>query len=210
MPKRIPQPPSKHKRFKALSDPQEIASLLSAIDGYKGAFVVKCAMKLGTLLMVRPNELRHAEWAEIDFVEENWIIPAHKMKARGPHIVPLSHQAIAILRELRAITGHSRYLFASPKSADRCIGAGAINFALNRMGMEITAYGLRHMAAGILYEVLSFSAEVIRCQLGYATGRQMKYLGGWPKYFDERREMMQKLGDYLDVVKETANRPMEI
>jgi integrase len=104
-----------HLSFTNLSspptDPEGIASLLNAIDGYEGALVVKYAMKLSPLLIVMPGELRHAEWAEIDFAAEQWGVPAQKMKMRHPYIVPLSHQVIAILRELHSLTGHSKYVF---------------------------------------------------------------------------------------------------
>ena len=94
----LPQPKKKH--FSAITDPKEVAALLRAIDGYKGHFVVKCALRLAPLLFVRPGELRHAEWAEIDLDEAVWNIPAHKMKMKQAHTVPLSTQAVAILTDL--------------------------------------------------------------------------------------------------------------
>jgi integrase len=87
-----------------------VAPLLMAIDGYAGSFVVKCALQLAPLLFVRPGELRQAEWAEVDLELAEWTIPAEKMKMRQPHLVPLSAQAIAILKELHALTGRGTFL----------------------------------------------------------------------------------------------------
>ena len=107
----LPQPGVKH--LAAVTDPKEVAQLLRVIDGYKGNLVVRCALRLAPLFFVRPGELRQAEWAEFDFDEAAWNIPAHKMKLRQPHIVPLCHQAVEILTELKALTGASRYVFPS-------------------------------------------------------------------------------------------------
>ena len=100
-----------------ITDPKEIAGLLSSIDDYKGSIVTRCAMQLAPLVFVRPGELRHAEWAEINFETAEWRIPAEKMKAGVLHIVPLSLQALKVLREIHPLTGHGRYVFPSPRTA---------------------------------------------------------------------------------------------
>lgn len=97
----------------AIVDPQKVAELLRTIDGYEGTFTVKCALKLAPLLFVRPGELRHAEWSEIDLNKAEWNIPALRMKMRVPHLVPLCTQAVATLRELHPLTGHGQYVFPS-------------------------------------------------------------------------------------------------
>ncbi len=101
----------KYGHMAAPTDPKDVAPLLKAIDGFQGSFVVKCALQLAPLLFVRPGELRHAEWTEIDFEAEEWNIPGEKMKMKQPHLVPLPLQAVAILKALHPITGHSKYVF---------------------------------------------------------------------------------------------------
>ncbi|MDR1076076.1 MAG: integrase arm-type DNA-binding domain-containing protein, partial [Xanthomonadaceae bacterium] len=106
-------PPVKSGHHASITDPHAIGELLRAIDGYSGGLVVRSALRLSPLLFVRPGELRHMEWVEIDFDNAQWNIPEEKMKMRAPHIVPLSSQAMAILRDLHPLTGHGRYAFPS-------------------------------------------------------------------------------------------------
>ena len=139
-------PPSKVKHHAALTEPKEVASLLRAIDGYQGHFVVKCALRLAPLFFVRPGELRHAEWAEIDLDAAVWNITASKMKMKQPHIVPLCHQAVKILTELRELTGRSRYVFPSVRSFARPMCENTIHAALaawntTRTPCPVTASG---------------------------------------------------------------------
>lgn len=128
----LPQPGEKHHA--AITDPKEVAPLLRAIDGYQGHFVVKCALRLAPMFFVRPGELRNAEWAEMDLVEAIWNIPAKKMKMKQPHIVPLCRQALAILAELKQLTGASKYVFPSGRTNVRPMSENAILAALRRMG----------------------------------------------------------------------------
>jgi len=130
----LPQPREKHHA--AITDPKEVGALLRAIDSYQGYFVVRCALKLAPLFFVRPGELRNAEWTEISFDEALWMIPANKMKTRQSHIVPLSSQAIAILTELKELTGTGRYVFPSGRTFLRPMSNNAILAALRRMGYE--------------------------------------------------------------------------
>ena len=165
----IPQPKEKH--FAAITDPKEIGPLLRAIDGYTGSFVVRCALKLAPLLFVRPGELRHAEWAEIDINEAVWLIPGHKMKMKQDHVVPLCHQAIEILEELKALTGAGRYVFPSERSCARPMSNNALLAALRRMGYvkeAMTPHGFRAMARTILDEVLHIRPDIIEHQLAHA------------------------------------------
>ncbi|MHB8571228.1 MAG: tyrosine-type recombinase/integrase, partial [Metallibacterium sp.] len=99
----------------AITDPRKLGDLLRALWGYQGGFVVASVLKLAPLVFTRPGELRHAEWAEIDLDAATWCIPAHKMEMRAAHIVPLSTQAVTILRDLYALTGCGRYVFPSPR-----------------------------------------------------------------------------------------------
>ncbi len=98
-------PPTQEKHLASITDPQEVGALLRAIDGYHGAWITRCALRLAPLVFVRPGELRQAQWAEFDFESSEWRIPAARMKMREQHIVPLSTQAIAVLRDLQPLTG---------------------------------------------------------------------------------------------------------
>jgi integrase len=112
-------PPRRPKHFAAVTDPEKVAALLRAIDGYQGSLIMKCALRLAPLLFVRPGELRQMEWTEIDLEEAEWNIPEGKMKTKQPHLVPLSRQAVEILREIRPLTGAGQYVFPSPRSSKR-------------------------------------------------------------------------------------------
>lgn len=199
-------PAIRHTHFEGPTDPRAVASLLNAIDVYQGSVVVKCAMKLALLLMVRSLELHHAEWAEMDFAGAQWVIPAEKMRTRQPHIVPLSRQAISILRDLHRRTGDGRYVFPRAKSPDRCISDHAVSAAFRSMGVGMSSYGCRVIAARILYEVLGCDVEVVERQLAHqaAVGRLMVLHNPPPQPSEQRRDMMQKLADYLDTVKGAA------
>ncbi|HUJ75713.1 MAG TPA: integrase arm-type DNA-binding domain-containing protein, partial [bacterium] len=109
--------PVRQHHYASITDPKEIGALLRNLDEYEGTFVTKCALRLSPLVFVRPGELRHAEWTEIDLNKAEWRIPAHKMKMRRPHVVPLSKQAVEILRDLHPLTGPKGYVFPSVSSA---------------------------------------------------------------------------------------------
>lgn len=201
----LPQPGEKHHA--AITDSKEVAPLLRAIDGYQGHFVVKCALRLAPILFVRPGELRHAEWAEIDLDEAVWNIPAHKMKMKEPHLVPLSNQAVEILRELQPLTGTSRYVFPSARSVARAMSNNAILAALRRMGFskaEMTGHGFRAMARTILDEVLQVRPDFIEHQLAHAVRDPNGRAYNRTAHLVERRKMMQLWADYLDGLKQGA------
>jgi len=186
--------------------------LIRALDSYEGSFEVKCALQLAPLLFVRPGELRHAEWSEIDFVEERWNIPAKKMKMRTDHIVPLSRQAVAILRELQLLTGHGMYVFPSRSSLDRCMSDNAVNVALRSMGFGkdvIVGHGFRAMARTILAEVLEFRVDIIEHQLAHAVKDPNGVAYNRTKFLLQRRHMLQVWADYLDRLK-ACKTPAEI
>lgn len=201
----LPQPKKKH--FSAITDPKEVAALLRAIDGYKGHFVVKCALRLAPLLFVRPGELRHAEWAEIDLDEAVWNIPAHKMKMKQAHTVPLSTQAVAILNELQPLTGASKFVFPSARTFDRPMSENAILAALRRMGYgkdEMTPHGFRALARTILDEVLQINPYVIEAQLAHKVPDPLGRAYNRTTHISERKKMMQLWADYLDGLKQGA------
>ena len=199
--------PYKEKHLAAITDPKEVAPLLMAIDGYAGSFVVKCALQLAPLLFVRPGELRQAEWSEVDFESAEWTIPGGKMKMRQPHLVPLSAQAVAILKELHALTGRGKFLFPSHRSPARPMSNNAVNAALRRMGFEketMTGHGFRAMARTILDEVLVQRPDIMEHQLAHAEKDPLGRAYNRTSHLPERRRMMQLWADYLDGLKQGA------
>ena len=127
-------PPSKARHHASIVEPKAIGALLRAIAGYQGSLVTKCALRLASLFFVRPGELRQAEWKEFNFDALEWRIPAEKMKMRELHIIPLSTQAVAILRELQALTGDGRYVFPGARTNGRPMSENTVNAALRRLG----------------------------------------------------------------------------
>ena len=200
-------PPYKKSHLAAITDPKEVAPLLRAIDDYKGSFVVKSALQLAPLVFVRPGELRQAEWAEIDLDTAEWNIPAERMKMKQPHLVPLSKRAVDILRELKALTGNSRYVFPSGRSFHRPMSNNAINAALRRMGFdkdEMTGHGFRAMARTILDEVLQIRPDYIEHQLAHAVKDPNGRAYNRTAHLAERRKMMQSWANYLEGLKSGA------
>jgi len=191
----------------AITDPRKIGGLLRAIDAYDGHIVTVCALKLAPLVFVRPGELRHAEWSEIDLDNAEWKIPAHKMKMKRPHIVPLSRQAIEILKEIHPVTGYERYVFPSIRSTARPMSNNTVNAALRRMGYtkhEMTGHGFRAMASTILHEQ-GWPTDVIERQLAHTEGNSVKAAYNHAEHLPKRQKMMQAWADYLDGLKTGGN-----
>jgi integrase len=193
------------KHMAAVTDPKEIPALLRAIDSYSGSFIVKCALQFQALTFVRPGELRHAEWSEIDFDAAQWAIPANKMKMKQPHIVPLSRQSVEILKELRPLTStRGKYVFPSHRSATRPMSENTVNAALRRMDIEkdkMCGHGFRAMARTILDEVLQVRPEFIEHQLAHAVKDPNGRAYNRTAHLDERKKMMQLWANYLDGLK---------
>ena len=197
-------PAAKETHLAAITDPDKVGGLLRAIDAYTGSFVTKCALRLAPLVFVRPGELRQAEWAEIDLDKAEWNIPAAKMKMREPHLVPLSDQAVAILTELQALTGHGQYVFPGAHSHKRPMSNNAVLAALRRMGFdkdEMSGHGFRAMARTILDEVLHFRPDYIEHQLAHAVRDPNGRAYNRTAHLAERRKMMQAWSNHLDVLK---------
>lgn len=192
-------PPPK-RSFAALTKPKDVGALLRAIDGYSGSFVVRCALKLAPLTFVRPGELRHAEWSEIDLDAAEWRIPAGKMKAGVAHLVPLSRQAIEVLRDLQPLTGTGRYLFPSVRGPSRAMSENTVNAALRRLGYtgaEMTGHGFRAMASTLLNEQ-GWNSDAIERQLAHGERNKVRAAYHRAEYLAERVKMMQAWADYLD------------
>ena len=186
----------------SLTDPAEVGSLLRAIDGYEGQPITAAALKLAPLVFVRPGELRGARWSEFDLDNAEWRIPAERMKMGELHIVPLSRQAIAILRELRELTGggFGELVFPSLLSLDRPMSNNTVNTALRRLGYakeQMTGHGFRSMASTLLNEQ-GFPPDVIELQLAHAERNKVRAAYNKAQRLAERRKMMQTWSDYLD------------
>ncbi len=197
-------PPVKGKHFAAVTDPKKVAEVLRAIDGYTGTFPVCCALRMAPLVFVRPSELRQAQWAHIDLDAAEWRYTITKTNTQ--HIVPLAKQAIAILKELRPLTGRGRYVFPSARNpkGDRPMSDNAILGALRRMGIskeEMSGHGFRAMARTILDEVLGFRPDFIEHQLAHAVRDPNGRAYNRTAHLPERRKMMQEWADYLDQLK---------
>jgi integrase len=197
-------PPIKATHYAAITDPKAIPGLLRSVDSYQGTFVVKCALQLAPLVFVRPGELRMAEWPEIDLDKAEWNIPAERMKMRQPLLVPLSKQAITILRELQPLTGTGRYVFPSLRGHKRPMSENAILAALRRMGYskeEMTGHGFRAMARTVLDEVLGVRPDYIEHQLAHAVRDPNGRAYNRTAHLAGRRIMMQQWADYLEELK---------
>jgi len=187
----------------AVTAPGDVRDLLRACDAFSGSFIVACALRLAPLVFARPGELRRAEWAEVDLDAAEWRLPAEKMKMRAPHLVPLSRQAVAVLRDLQPLTGAGRYVFPSLRTATRPMSENTINAALRRLGYDGTAHvghGFRAMASTLLNE-LGWAPDVIERQLAHAPRNKVRAAYNRAQYLPERRRMMQAWADYLDGLK---------
>jgi len=198
--------PYKKGHLPAITDPQALGPLLRAIDVYKGTHVVKCALMLVPLLMVRPGMLREAEWNEIDLDEAIWSVPGEKMKTKAPHIVPLPLQAVAILRDLRELTGRGKYVFPCHGQLDKPMSEAAIPVALHKLGYKgrQTAHGFRATARTILDEELQQRPDFIEHQLAHAVRDPLGRAYNRASFLAERKKMMQRWADYLDGLKQGA------
>ena len=198
-------PPVKGEHFAATTDPARLAEILRAIDDYRGTLTVHCALRLAPLVFVRPGELRSAEWADIDLDAGEWRYTV--TKTNTPHIVPLSRQAIALLRELQPVTGRGRFVFPSARSDSRPMSDNAVLAAIRRMGIpkdEMSGHGFRAAARTILDEVLGIRPDLIEHQLAHAVRDPNGRAYNRTTYLPERRQMMQEWADYLDRLKAEA------
>ncbi len=199
--------PWKPKHYATITEPKAIAALLRDLDSYSGGFVTACALRLLPLVFVRPGELRRAEWAEIDLDTAEWRIPAEKMKARQPHRVPLSRQAVAILRQLHPLTGRGQWVFPGVRARSEPLSENTLNAALRRMGYDkdtMTAHGFRSIASTTLHEQ-GWPSDIIERQLAHAERNKIKAAYNRAEHLPERRRMMQAWADYLDGLKQGAD-----
>jgi integrase len=199
--------------YASITDPARICDLLRTIDTFQGHFATKIALALAPILFCRPGELRGMEWSEVDLKNALWKIPPERRKVRqaaklsnrtGDHLVPLPRQAIALLEELRPLTGSGKFVFPSTRTRDRAMSDGTVNAALRRLGYDkeqITGHGFRHMASTLLNESRMFDKDVIEKQLSHQDDDAIRGYYNSALYLTERISMMQLWADYLDKLK---------
>ena len=203
-------PPYRKRHFPVITTPKEIGHLMRVIDDYRGSLVVRCAFRLSPLVMLRPSELAGAEWSEIDFHTRTWTIPVARMKGSKAvkednltaHIVPLSRQAIAILKEIQPLTGRFQHVFTGARNRRKSMSASTVNVALKRLGYQgvMTAHSFRAMASTMLNE-MGYSSDAIEKQLHHKDKNKIRAVYNRAQYLEERRLLLQQWADYLDTLK---------
>lgn len=192
-----------------IPDPGRIGGLLRAIEDFDGSPVVRAALRLHPLVATRPGELRHAEWSEIDLDDGIWSIPSGKMKMKSPHTVPLSPQAVKILRKLHPRTGSGRLVFPSTRSTARPISNNTLNAALRRLGYskeEFVSHGWRAIFRTLADEVLQVRVDIIEAQLAHQVKDVLGRAYNRTSFLKERRLLMNQWASYLDELKATGTR----
>jgi integrase len=201
--------PVKKQHRAAITLEKDVGELMRAIDAYQGGMIVKCALQWSALTFARPGEVRHAEWSEIDLDRLEWRIPAHKMKMRVQHVVPLSKQALAVLGILRPLTGQGKHIFPNLRTpnGDRPMSENTVLVALRNMGYtqdQMCAHGFRGMASTRLNESHQWHPDVIERQLAHSERDEIRGAYNHAQHMPERVRMMQWWGDYLGELKSGA------
>ncbi|MFN3812616.1 MAG: tyrosine-type recombinase/integrase [Roseateles asaccharophilus] len=207
--------PVQTKHHAAIVDPVQVGKLLRDMHDYQGNAVTRAALALSALLLLRPGELRHMEWAWVDLDGGMLTVPAEVMKRKKadkadgpPHLVPLAAQAVAVLRELESLTGAGRFVFPALTSKQRCMSENTVRSALRRLGYgndDMTAHGFRATARTMIAERLGVPAEVIEAQLAHAVGDALGRAYNRTQFAEQRRAMMQAWADYLDKLRKGAD-----
>ncbi len=205
-------------RFATMTNPEDIAELMRAIEGYQGDVLTLAALKLSPMLFQRPGELRQMKWEYVDLEAKEWKVPPCDQKLSKakkenpetkPHIVPLPTQAVCILRELHELTGRGKYVFAGRLTPTRPMSENTVRNALRRLGYDkedITPHGFRHMASTRLNEMSRWHPDAIERQLAHrVTGSEIRFIYNEAEHLAERSEMMQAWADYLDELRTNSN-----
>jgi integrase len=198
-------PPQKVKHRAAIIDPSQLGQLLRDIDRYQGTLVVQCALRYSPLVFQRPGEIRQMQWADVDWSDCMWRL--HISKTDIDHLVPLSTQALAILNELKPLTGSGQYVFPSQRGKGRPMSENTIRTALQNMGYDsdqMTAHGFRSTASTLLNEQ-GWHPDAIERQLAHVPSDPVRAAYNRALHLDERRQMMQSWADYLDSLKASAS-----
>lgn len=207
--------PYTERHMSAVLEPTRAGELLRAIDGYAGQPVTRAALALSALTFQRPGNIRAMEWAHVGLDAALWTIPAEDMKRTvhgkvngRPHLVPLSPQAVAALRDLQPLTGYGRFVFPSLLTGERCMSENTVRGALRRLGYtneEMTPHGFRAMARTLIAERLpGIPQDVIEAQLAHGKAGPLGMAYDRSEYMDQRRKMMNEWADYLDRLRRGA------
>jgi integrase len=207
-------PPVQTKHHAAIVEPKRAGELLRDMAAYEGHPVTRAALTLSAMLLLRPGELRHLEWAWVDLGGATLTVPGDLMKrskadkAHGPdHVVPLAQQAVDELRGLQPLTGAGRYVLPALTSSKRCMSENTVRSALRRMGYgndDMTAHGFRAMARTMAAERLGIAPEVIEAQLAHAVQDALGRAYNRTQFLEQRRDLMTKWANYLDQLRKGA------
>ena len=202
--------PSRQKQNMARIDGKELPELMRRIDAYQGTPITRMAMKLMAMTFVRTTELIGARWDEFDLGDMRWDIPASRMKMKTPHIVPMSTQAVSVLKTLHLVTGHSPLLFPGERDHEKSMSNNTILKALQRMGYKgrMTGHGFRGVASTLLHE-MGFDHAHIELQLAHQERNEVSAAYNHATYLKQRAKMMQHWSDYLDACKEEKVLPFK-
>ena len=193
-------------RFPTITEPARIGELLRAIATYTGTYIVRAALQISPRVFCRPGDLRFAEWSEMDLERGEWTVPGAKLKGRKkqkavapPLIIPLSRQVVAILRELRPITGRGQHVFPNAVHRGRPMSENTLNAAIARLGFkgEIVTHGYRHMASTLLNEA-GWEGDWVERQLAHKDKDAVRDIYNQAQYLKGRKGMLQAWSDYLD------------
>lgn len=199
-------PPPVVKNMAAMIEPTDFAGLLRNIDGYSGTLTVQCALKLAPLLFQRIGELRHMKWSDLDFDRNEWRYLVTKTKTE--HIVPLSTQALAIIKTMQPYSERGQYVFPGGRTHERPMSENAINAALRNMGYdtqtEITGHGFRAIAQTLGEQELGLDPKHIERQLAHSVANPLGTAYERAQFLKDRKIMMQRWADYLDELKAGA------
>lgn len=203
--------PIEVKHMAAVLEPKAAGELMRSIAAYAGQPVTRAALQLAALLFQRPGNIRMMRWADVDLEGKTWTIPAADMKRTKkakingrPHLVPLAPQAVALLEDLKPLTGHGAYVFPSLLTGERPMSDNTMRTALRRMGYtneEMTPHGFRAMARTIMVEKLNMSPDVIEAQLAHGKSGPLGAAYDRAEFMEQRRKMMDTWADYLDALR---------
>lgn len=199
--------PENKQNFPAITDPKKIGELLRDILDYNGTPETITALQLLAYLFQRPAEIRCMEWSEINFETAQWAIPAEKMKRKKEHLVPLPFQVIALLKKMKPLTGHLKYVFPAKTNVTKPINKNTLPAAIHRMGYDkhtMTAHGFRALASTRLYE-MGYMSDLIEKQLSHRVGNEVRHAYDRSQHIEQRTDMMQQWANYLDALKDGAD-----
>ena len=192
-----------HTPMRTITDPKRIGELMRALHNYHGEYSTKWALLFMAHTFVRSSNIRFAEWREIDFKKRVWVIPSHKMKTKLEHTMPLSKEAIEILKEIEPYTSDKKYIFPSSLGRDKALSENTLNTALKRLdfGSEIVSHGFRSMFSTLAYDSGKFRGEVIEALLAHKDPNEIRRAYNRANYEEEKRELVNWWSGFLEGVR---------